>query len=332
MSKIALIGAGNFGFALTAYLDRVHSGTHQIWLYDHKAETVAYLKQHQTHPRYYPTTKLSPAVQFTDDLNQLLGEADVLILAMVSTALEEVLTQLKPLIKKPLTIVSVMKALDDDTGAVLTQVIEDHLRDLPITVAVLAGGTTGKELVQEQYLGITLASKNLATATQLAPIFASDWLQVQPSTDLVGVQYASAFKNLISLVVGIAAGLGYSYGTQTHALSLVAAECEKLAVSLGAQATTFAFESQCWGNDMVMSATGNTRNRALGVLLGEGWQFEKAVANLQKQGKTAESVNTLQILSQITDLQNYPILNWLVELTQNKTDLLRIFQLLGEGK
>ncbi|MDO5561778.1 MAG: hypothetical protein Q4G02_03345, partial [bacterium] len=181
-------------------------------------------------------------------------------------------------------------------------------------------------------LGMTLAGKNLAAAQQLAPIFASDWLQVQTSDDLLGVQYASAFKNLISLVIGIIAGLGYGYGTQTHALSLVAAECERLAISLGAQAKTFTFVSQCWGNDMVMSATGETRNRALGILLGEGLNFEQALIRLQKQGKTAESANTLQILPKIVDLQTYPILEWLVQLTQKNTDVLRIFQLLGGGK
>lgn len=332
MSKIALIGAGNFGFALTAYLDRINDGKNEICLYDHRAETVNYIRQHRAHPKYYPLTKLSSEVVLTDDLNQLLGGAEILILAMVSTALEEVLDKIKPLVTQPLKIVSVMKALDDDTGKVLTQIIEERLSGLPITPLVLVGGTTGKELVQEQYLGMTLAGKNLAAAQQLAPIFASDWLQIQLSDDLLGAQYASAFKNLISLVVGIIAGLGYGYGTQTHALSLVADECERLAVNLGAQVETFAFVSQCWGNDMVMSATGETRNRALGVLLGEGLSFEQALQRLQKQGRTVESAHTLQILPKIVDLQTYPILDWLVQLTQKNTDLLRIFQLLGGKK
>ncbi|MDO5561869.1 MAG: NAD(P)-binding domain-containing protein, partial [bacterium] len=174
MSKIALIGAGNFGFALTAYLDRINKGEHKIFLYDHRAETVDYIRQHRTHPKYYPVTKLSSDVILTNDLNELLGGAEILILAMVSTALEEVLDKIKPLITQPLKIVSVMKALDDDTGKTLTQITEDRLAGLPITPFVLVGGTTGKELVQEQYLGMNMAGKNLSAAQQLAPIFARD--------------------------------------------------------------------------------------------------------------------------------------------------------------
>ena len=330
--KIGLIGAGNFGFALMSHLDRKADDNLQLLLNDHREETVAYIAKHRVHPKFYPTVSLSERVELTSDLVYLITETDVLILAMVSTALEEVLQKIRPLIKKPLTIVSVMKALDDDTGKVLTEVIEEQLHDLPIKTAVLVGGTTGKELTQEQYLGMTLAAKDEQTAKELAPIFASELVQIQTSADLIGAQYASSLKNLVSLVVGIVAGLGYDHGTQTHALSLTAAECERLAVAQGAQKETFAFASQCWGNDMVMSATGQTRNRALGILLGEGLTFVQAGDKMRQEGKTAESVNTLAILNRIFDLQTYPILHWLTELTQGKTKALTILELLSTSK
>ncbi len=328
--KIALVGAGNFGFALASHLDRQEEDKLQIYLYDHRQTTIDYIAKKRTHPQFFPTISLSERVILTNEYTELIEGAQLIILAMVSTALENVLEQIKPLITGPVTIVSIMKALDNDTGKVLTEVIEQKLAGLPVTTAVLVGGTTGEELTQEQYLGMTLACKNLEAAAQLAPVFANEYIQVQISDDILGVQYASSFKNLISLVVGIVAGLGYSYGTQTHALSLTAVECEDLAVSLGASHQTFAFASQCWGNDMVMSATGKTRNRALGELLGEGMLFSEAIELMKKQDKTAESANTLAILAKVADLRNYPILQWLVKLSQGKAKAVEILRLIAK--
>jgi glycerol-3-phosphate dehydrogenase (NAD(P)+) len=259
-------------------------------------------------------------VQATADLQLLLDGTTVIILAMVSTALESVLDQIKPLIHQPLHLVSVMKALDNDTGQPLTHIIAQRLANLPITISVLAGGTTGAAFTSEQYLGATLACPDNATAALLSPIFRSPFLQIQLSSDIIGVQYAGSFKNLISVIVGILSGLGFDYGTQTHALSLAATECATLALSFGAQPSTFSFASQCWGNDMVMSATSNaTRNHQLGLLLGQGLKFSAAIAQLQQQGKTAESVNTLSILPQLTDLTAYPLLHFLTQLHQEQT-------------
>ncbi len=318
MTKVSIIGAGNFGFALAYHLDRQASSNFTLSLYDHDIKKVDYISQHRVHPHFFPTIILSPATHLTSSLPELLSSTDVLILAMVSTALETVLAQIKPLINQPLIVISVMKALDDDTGLPLTTIIEQNLAGLPVSTGVLAGGTTGEALTQEQYLGATLAIKDADQAQLLQSIFASPYLQVECSTDLLGVQYASSFKNLISILVGIMAGLGFAYGTQTHILSLVAAECQRLAVQLGAQPETFAFASQCWGNDMVMSATSPTRNYQFGTLLGQGFGFDEALAQLARQGKTIESVNTLTTLEKIVDLSDFCFLSWLVLLSHQK--------------
>jgi glycerol-3-phosphate dehydrogenase (NAD(P)+) len=329
MQKISIIGAGNYGFALTYHLDRQQNPDFDLYLYDHNPATINHITQTHQHPRFYPTIELSSRVQAISDLPPLLNSANVLILATVSTALESVLDQIKPLISSPLHIVSVMKALDDDTGQPLTKIIADRLAGLPVTIRVLAGGTTGAAFTSEQYLGATLASPDPATAELLASIFRSPYLQIQPSSDVIGIQYAGSYKNLISVIVGILSGLGFDYGTQTHALSLAATECATLALSFGAQPATFSFASQCWGNDMVMSATSSaTRNHQLGLLLGQGLKFSTAVTKMKDQGKTAESVNTLAILPRLADLAPYPLLQFLTQLSQEQISAHQIIKVI----
>ncbi len=330
MTKVTILGAGNFGFALTYHLDRKNDPTLDLHLYARNSELIDHLRHTHSHPKFYPTIELSPRVTATSDLAAAVDNCDVLILAVASTGLRPVLAELKPLLTRPVAIVSIIKALDQHTGQVLSHTIRQELSTQPHTIAAFAGGTTGNGLVSEQYLGGTLACENPDALEPLRALFASPFLRIQTSTDLTGVQYAGSLKNLISVIVGLVKGLGFAYGTQTHALSLAASECERYAVSHGAHASTFTFASQCWGNDMVMSATDpDTRNHQLGLLLGEGLRFSTAVERLRGESKTAEAANTLTTLAPLSsELESYPLLHFLVQLAGEQVGANEIVKLI----
>ena len=85
----------------------------------------------------------------------------------------------------------------------------------------------------------------------------------------------------------------------------MANEIERFCVRrLGAVQRTFSIGSQCWGNDMWMSCTGGTRNRALGQLIGQGKTLDEALSIMARQKKTVEGVQTLQAIGRL--LEKYP--------------------------
>ncbi|MBQ6436007.1 NAD(P)-binding domain-containing protein [bacterium] len=329
MQKVLVLGAGNYGFGLTCHLDRKQDENMDLWLYDRHEENAAHIRETGQHPRFFPLASLSKKTHVTSDLQEAVSGADVIILAVVSTAVRDVLAQLKPLLTEPVALVSVMKALDQQTASPLTTVLEQEMAGLPVTLAVMAGGTTGEALTSEQYLGATLACSNEQVRAQLAAVFESPYLRIQQTADMIGVQYAGSLKNLVSVVVGLIRGLGFAYGTQTHALSLIATECESLAVSKGADRETFDFDSQCWGNDMVMSSTDSkTRNHQLGLLLGQGYKFSQAVEEMKANGKTAEAANTLPILDRVADLNAYPLLHFLWQLSREEVETHEVIKII----
>lgn len=330
MIKVGFIGMGNFGFALASHLSRCQNPEVELWVYDRNPDVRAQLQATQTHPRLFPTISLAANLQVANSLQQLAENCQIIVLAVVSTALEEVLGQLQAHLRPQVVLLSAMKALCVNTGQPLTDTMAQILGNFPYTPAVFAGGTTAAALVGEEYLGATIACGQQQIGQKLQNIFANPYLRVQLSSDVIGVQYASSLKNVISVLVGILKGLGFAYGTQTHGLSLLASECENLALSLGAQKQTFSLASQCWGNDMVMSATSDTRNHHLGVLLGEGQRFSAAVAAMKEQGKTAESAHTLQVLPQIAPLQNYPLLAFLAALAKEKVMAHQVIKIIEQ--
>src|SRR5690606_30568015 len=145
------------------------------------------------------------------------------------------------------------------------------------TYAMLAGGTIATDLFHQEPLGADIACENEGALAKLAKVFESRNLFVYPTTDLTGVEYASAFKNVISVMAGITSGMGFSYGAETHIISRCAYEVERVVTGeLGGSEETFRMNSQCWGNDLWMSCTGNTRNREFGILLGRGFSIDEA--------------------------------------------------------
>jgi glycerol-3-phosphate dehydrogenase (NAD(P)+) len=214
--------------------------------------------------------------------------------------------------------VSLIKALAEGTGQRMTELMEAELKGMGVTTAVLAGGMVDKDVMSGQFLGATVASDEEETARRLEKLLESKELLIEVSTDVVGVELAGALKNVVAIFVGMVAGLGGSYGSETYTVARVGQECERLAVSLGARAETFGVGSQCWGKDMVMSATGKTRNRELGLALGAGYSYEQALAKLMAEGKLAEGVQTIAILPKLADLGEYPLLNFIYKLTQGE--------------
>lgn len=299
MLKVSVYGIGNFGFALLKHLSKRQAVKKDFTLcgYDNNKELVNQLRVKRTHLLHHKNVKISKDVIFADNVQELLDNADILVLAVTSDVIRQIVTGMKPYINKELIILNTAKALEAETGLRFSMIIADCLKDIkyPFPIAMLAGGTIAKDLFNHEPLGVDIASENEEALELLRKVFTTDNLRVYTTTDIKGVEYAAAFKNVVSILAGIASGLGFSYGSQTYMISRVAGEVKKLVVAkLGGEEKTFCIESQCWGNDMWMSCTGNTRNREFGMFLGRGYKLEEAIERMKQENKTIEGTNTVQ--------------------------------------
>ena len=289
MKKISVCGIGNFGFALLKHLSKMNrSKDFTLYAYDRNKELVEYLRIKKKHLIHHENIRISDDIIFTNDIREIVDNVDILILAVNSDAIREVLNNLKSYINNNLIILNTAKALDVETGMRFSEIISACLKDVnySISVAMLAGGTIAKDLFNHELLGIDIASENKEIAELLKDIFVADNLNIYTTTDLRGVEYVAAFKNVISILAGIINGLGFSYGSETHMISRAAGEVKKLVTTtLGGKEDTFSIESQCWGNDLWMSCTGNTRNREFGVMLGKGYKTKDALSEMRMMNK-----------------------------------------------
>lgn len=333
MKKVSIYGIGNFGYALLKHLDKKDSKDFFLEAYDRNKKLVDFLDKNREHAYFHKGQKVSAQIAFVKNPAELLANCDILILTVTSNAVKTVLKNIKQYINKKIIIVNTAKALDWNSGQRISQVAVEELQGKNYNYALLSGGTIAKDLFNLEPLGANIACANKKILKDLAWLFRSNNLFIYPTADVIGAEYASAFKNVISILAGITKGLGFPYGAETHIISRAAAEVEALVVKrLGGQKKTFSMGSQCWGNDLWMSCTGNTRNREFGVLIGRGVDMKTALKNMKKENKTVEGINTIKILNKIKNINDYYILSLIYKLFSGDLKLIKFKDLLFNNK
>jgi len=303
--KIAIVGTGMFGFSLASHLGKKNLENKDILImnYDQNQELVKHLQNCRTHLYHFGYMKLPQNITFTCQKEILIRDADVVIFAVVSQAIRKIIQEIKPYLKDGVIILNTAKALEIETAKTFYEVIKEEIKDLLIkySIAKLSGGTFAEDMVDEVPLGVDIACENPEVVKILQKLFHNRRLRTYGNTDILGVEYAGAFKNVIAIFAGIINGLKLPYGSETHMISRAAKEAQDIAVALGANIKTFSMESQCWGNDLWMSCTGKSRNRQYGKMIGEGLSPTEAFEKMKENHKLVEGYYTVKVLKELSE-------------------------------
>jgi glycerol-3-phosphate dehydrogenase (NAD(P)+) len=262
--RISFVGAGAFGFALAIHLDRSRGDQIEVRLYDDDRDLLDLLARGEIHPRIAGDLRLPRSAAVFEDLDEALDGADLVVLAVPGRAVPRAAAGLAGRFPADVPLLNVSKALEMESGRRISEIVAE-VRGESAPYSTLAGGMIAAELARGRRLGATIAMNDKQQAASLAGILEGPGLYVEASDDVIGVEYAAAFKSVLVIGVGILEGMDCVFGTLTLFLSLASEEAQELAVALGAKRSTFSMVSQCWGNDLLLSAFGSTRNRAYGV-------------------------------------------------------------------
>jgi glycerol-3-phosphate dehydrogenase (NAD(P)+) len=282
--KVAVVGGGAWGTALADLLARKGE---QVTLWAREPEVIESVNRRHVNDMFLPNATLAPELRAEGDLATAVRGREVLVSAAPSHAVRPVMQRAAAALSGTPLIVSVSKGLDPDRlerpSCVLGEVLPPG-----IPVAVLSGPSFALEVFQRQPTAVVAASTEHSVAQQTQRVFSTSYFRVYSHTDVVGVELGGALKNVIALAAGIAEGLGLGYNTRAALITRGLAEITRLGIALGAQPMTFA--GLAGMGDLILTSTGAlSRNRSLGLALGQGQTLEQALA-----GKAAvvEGVNT----------------------------------------
>lgn len=283
--KVTVVGGGAWGTALADLLARKGE---QVTLWARESEVIDSVNQRHRNDIFLPGAELAPSLRAEADLSAALRGVETIVSAAPSHAVRGVMTQAAVALRdsRPL-VVSASKGLDPDRLERPSHVLGEVM--VPATpIAVLSGPSFAWEVFQRQPTAVVAASTVDDVARRTQRLFSTNYFRVYSHTDVIGVELAGALKNVIALAAGILEGLGLGFNTRAALITRGLAEITRLGTALGAQAMTFA--GLAGMGDLILTATGAlSRNRTLGVALGQGQTLEQALA-----GKAAvvEGVNT----------------------------------------
>lgn len=288
MSKIAVIGAGAWGTAITIALGR--KGTHAVRLWAYEKEVVESVNARHTNDLFLAGHMIPESVRATGSLEEALQNAEFVVSVMPSHHARRVWEQMKPHLRAGMLFVSATKGIENDTLLRMTEVIRQVLSDgFSPRLGALSGPSFAKEVAQSHPTAITLASSDADLAQAVQREFSDPSFRVYSNDDAVGVELGGALKNIIAIAAGVVDGLGLGHNTAAALITRGLAEMTRLTVACGGRAETMAGLAGL--GDLVLTCTGGlSRNRTVGVELGKGRRLEEIMAGMH--GMVAEGVLT----------------------------------------
>jgi glycerol-3-phosphate dehydrogenase (NAD(P)+) len=290
VSKIAVIGAGAWGTAISVVLGR--SGPHQVRLWAHESEVRDSIAARHVNELFLPGQIIPGAVLCTNSLAEALDGASIVVSVMPSHHTRRVFQAMRPHLRPDMLFVSATKGIENDSLLRITQVIDEVLRQdggFRPRFGALSGPSFAKEVAKGDPTAITIASTDAELAAIVQRDFSDPRFRVYTNDDVIGVELGGALKNIVAIAAGVLFGQELGHNTVAALITRGLAEITRLVVACGGKASTMSGLAGL--GDLVLTCTGGlSRNRTVGVELGRGRKLDDIIAGMH--GMVAEGVLT----------------------------------------
>ncbi len=272
-SRCAVIGYGSWATALVKLLS---GNERQVGWYIRNPEVLEALRTEGRNPRYLSDIEFDRArIAPSDDLNAVVREADILVLAAPSAYLKTFLEPLTESLADKL-IISAIKGIVPGDYQTVIEYLRDRYDLSYRQLGLFTGPSHAEEVSRGKLSYLTVVCPEMETAEAIGPKFSTPYIRLSYSTDLYGIEYAAILKNIYALTVGLAVGLGYG----DNFLAVLIANCADemtrfLDESYPAERNTRA--SAYLGDLLVTCYSSYSRNRRLGLLVGHGCTVKSAL-------------------------------------------------------
>ncbi len=290
--RCAVVGGGAWG---TAIADRLVRNGHDVVLWAREEDVVEAVNARHENPRFLPGASLATALRASSDMAQALNGAQLVIYAAPSHVLRLVVAAGAAAIATDAVLAVATKGIERETLALMTDVVASAAPGHP--VVAVSGPSFAAEVAAGQPTAVVAACSDHAAAKLVQRAMSAAAFRVYTSDDVVGVELGGALKNVMAVATGILDGLGLGYNPRAALMTRGLAEMTRLGLALGARGETFAGLAGL--GDLVLTCTGAlSRNRAVGVAIGQGQTLDEALAG---KDSVAEGVLNAQSAKALAD-------------------------------
>jgi glycerol-3-phosphate dehydrogenase (NAD(P)+) len=312
VTKIAILGGGSWGTALSVVLSRSRHA-HEIALWVRRgslSQSIAATRESKT---YLPGIEIPARIMVSNDFAAVLEHAQIVVGAVPALYIREVFTLALPHISPETIIVSATKGLEPATHKRASQVIEQvcSQRFVP-QIGVLSGPSFALEAARGEPTAVVIASEahlqkfglNMRSGAPLTEYvqeqFSGPAFRLYTSDDVPGIEIAGATKNVMAIAAGACQGIGLGANSLAALITRGQSEMARLAVKAGAKPETL--NGLAGLGDLVLTCNGVlSRNRHIGFELGKGRSLEEILGEMSS---IAEGVGTAPALLALASEQH----------------------------
>lgn len=287
-NKVTILGSGAYGTAIAHALS--FNNDLDIVLYGISKKEINDINKKHINSTY-SNVKLKNNISATLDIKEAIMDSQFIMIALPTKVVQKTLIEyVIPNLENSVYFINLSKGFDYVTVKSITETLEDIVpKKFVKGISKVSGPSFAKEMMLNENTSLVIASKNDAVNEVVSDLFyKSNFIHIEKSLDLQGVEYASIYKNVLSILLGIADGLGL--GKNSTAILFVNSlrEIEELGKFINISESTI--RGYAGLGDLFLTGTSTkSRNYSLGYKIGKENGISK---NLLKTLSTVEGVQS----------------------------------------
>lgn len=285
MRKIAVIGSGSWGVALSVYLAS-RGNEVKIWSF---SEEEINLINNEKKCKFLPNITLPENIFASNNFEDVINDAEIILHVTPSKFVRSTIKQYKSFVKDNQPVIMCSKGFEPETELTLDEVIKQELPN--VEYGILSGPSHAEEVSVNVPTALVIASEYEDVILKIREIFSSNIIRIYSSKDVKGVEIGGALKNIIAFCAGIAVGLNLGDNTFAALATRGLVEITRLGTAMGAEEKTF-YGLTGLGDLIVTCGSKHSRNRRAGEMIGKGFSIEEAKKEI---GMTIESVDNIDV-------------------------------------
>lgn len=318
--NIGVIGGGSWGTTIAHLLSRRFAVT----LWARNPQTIDNINLDHTNPRFLGDAELSAKLKGTTNLQFATQSADLLVVAIPAQQFRAVLTDAEPFLQPGISIVSLSKGLEIETGSRMTEIIEQVCPRQ--TAALLTGPNLAQEIMAGYAAASVIATRTDRLQRELQDVFHSPLFRVYTNDDIIGCELGGVLKNIVAIAAGMSDGLGAGDNTRSAIITRGLAEMTRLGIAMGAKSETFAGLAGL--GDLIATCTSEkSRNHTVGFKLGQGMTMSDIHRDMYMVAEGVKSAPAVMRLAEQFKVE-MPIASEVTQLVTGQRDIQQSFKAL----
>ncbi len=275
--RIAILGSGSWATALAKML---MCNTEHINWYMRRQEKIDEFIRIGKNPGYLSSARFDTSrISFTSDINEIVNNSDILVVAIPSPYLKQSLKKMRKSIRHKI-VISAVKGMVPEENMVISDYMHFKFHVPMSQLGVIAGPCHAEEVALERLSYLTIGCPDRERAKEIATYFNTPFVHTNISEDIWGMEYSSVMKNIYAIAVGICSGLKYGDNFISVLVANAIQEISRFANAMNPMQRGIT-DSAYLGDLLVTCYSHFSRNRQFGNMIGIGYSVRAAQIEME---------------------------------------------------